>query len=130
MKECSQSDVSDKQMGGEEQTSNENDSNKTQESNVSDTESVKHELNLLAKLIGRDTTNDTEIEFWLNLGNDQNSDEKQNEIQNNRLNELRISDGIHTNKSLENIINDLNFEENQQNNDTSDGNDLLELMDS
>ena len=104
--------------------------NKTEENNDLIKDSAKHELNLLAKLIGREETERPELEFWLCLGNEENQNQDSNQKQNYQLNELELSEGIHTNKSLETIIHDLNFDDIGESGDTSNGNDLLSLMDS
>ena len=92
-------------------------------------DSAKNELSLLAKLIGREKPNENEMEFWLNLSNEDSLPEKVSQKAIPNLNELNISEGIHSNKSLENIINDLNIDENETN-QCSEESDLLELMDS
>ncbi|CAG2161210.1 unnamed protein product [Oppiella nova] len=86
------------------------DQNDDQMSHLRETnDSAKHELDLLAKLIGREKPNETEIEFWLNLGHEEPTHEKTRENTISHLNELNISEGIHKTKNLESIINDLDI---------------------
>ncbi|CAG2100900.1 unnamed protein product [Medioppia subpectinata] len=119
-KEYSQKELSEKQTKSEaqmnEETSDLNENN----------DSAKHESDLLAKLIGREKPNDSEIEFWLNLGHEDSTQEKttDNKI---AFNELNISEGIHKTTNLENIMNDLNIGVNE---DNESDNDFLALMDS
>ncbi len=98
--------------------------------NVS-SDSAKNESYLLAKLIGRQEQNQSEpeVDFWLNLGTDESVFNDSIEATNPNENELNLIEGIHQNKSLENIINDLNIDANEGNN-CSNNDDLLALMDS
>ncbi len=93
--------------------------------------SAKNESYLLAKLIGRQEQNQSEreVDFWLNLGTDESVFNDSIEETNPNQNELNLIEGIHKNKSLENIINDLNIDVNEGNN-CSNNDDLLALMDS
>jgi hypothetical protein len=93
--------------------------------------SAKNESYLLAKLIGRQEQNQSEreVDFWLNLGTDESVFNDSIEETNPNQNELNLIEGIHKNKSLENIINDLNIDVNDGNN-CSNNDDLLALMDS
>jgi hypothetical protein len=92
--------------------------------------SAKNESYLLAKLIGRQEQNQSEreVDFWLNLGTDESvfNDSIEEKDPNQKFD---LIEGIHKNKSLENIINDLNIDVNDGNN-CSNNDDLLALMDS
>ncbi len=92
--------------------------------------SAKNESYLLAKLIGRQEQNQSEreVDFWLNLGTDESvfNDSIEEKDPNQKFD---LIEGIHKNKSLENIINDLNIDVNEGNN-CSNNDDLLALMDS
>ncbi len=133
MKEYSQKDNSAKQSLQEtsklDSTVNDKEVSELSENVSSD--SAKNESYLLAKLIGRQeqNQNEHELDFWLNLGTDESVFNDSIEETNPNQNQLNLIEGIHKNKSLENIINDLNIDVNEGNN-CANNDDLLALMDS
>ena len=126
-KEYSKNEFSEKQISDEQENGNQ--MSNSRDNDMICNQSAKNELNLLAKLIGKEKPNESELDFWLNLGKDETIPENNNEKKVLQINELNISQGIHKNKSLENIINDLNIDGNEDNNCSNDM-DLLALMDS
>lgn len=86
---------------------------------------TEFELDMLAKMMGRQDIDSQEMAFWIDLGNEE-------KFTGNHLsktqNQVNLTKTIQ-NKDLEDVLSDLNFDDNEKSaNNSSD--DLLQLMDS
>ena len=86
---------------------------------------TEFELDMLAKMMGRQDIDAQEMAFWIELGNE-------DKLAGNHLsktqNQVNLTKTIQ-NKDLEDVLSDLNFDDNEKSaNSSSD--DLLQLMDS